>query len=408
MAKTNKLSATKVDGAKKRGMYGDGGGLWLRVTSPEVRSWVMRFTLHGRVREMGLGALSTISLAGAREGANKCRRQLQDGIDPIEAAKAAKIQAKVDRLKSITFRTASEIYIEAHRAGWRNDKHGKQWDSTLSAYAYPVFGDLPVAAIDTGLVMKVLEPIWKTKTETASRLRGRIEAVLNLAKVREYRTGENPARWRGHLENLLPKRGKVQRVTHHAALPYAEIGGFMASLRAQEGIAARALEFTILTAARTGEAIGARLEEIDAAGVWTVPAERMKAGKAHRVPLAAAALAIVEQARKRGDTYLFPGMKRGRPISNMAMLATLSRMGRDDLTTHGFRSTFRDWAAEQSSFPSDVAEMALAHAVGDKVEQAYRRGDMLEKRRQLAEAWARYCGTPAKGGKVVSIRGAKA
>jgi integrase len=316
------------------------------------------------------------------------------------------MQVKLDAAKAMTFTACAEHYIASHKVGWRNDKHAAQWPATLGAYVYPVFGGLPVQAVDVGLVMKAIEPIWTVKPETAGRVRGRIESILDWATTRGYRTGENPARWRGHLENLLPARSKVRRVEHHAALPYPEIGGFMVELRQQEGVAARALEFAILTAARTGEVIGARWDEINIVErQWTVPPERMKAGKEHRVPLSDAALAVVEKlgAIRQGD-HVFPGGKAGRPISNMAMLMLLRRIGRGDLTAHGFRSSFRDWAAESTAFPGEVAEMALAHAVGDKVEAAYRRGDLFQKRRQLMDAWAKFCEVPAMGGRVLSIR----
>jgi integrase len=291
--------------------------------------------------------------------------------------------------------------MAAHQGGWRNPKHAAQWPATLGTYVYPVMGDLPVDAIDTALVMKVLEPIWQTKPETASRVRGRIEAVLDWAKAADYRNGENPARWRGHLQNLLMKpssaakaaRRSKGRSEHHAALPYREIGAFIAELRQQEGVAARALEFAILTAGRTNEVLGARWEEFTDERIWTVPAERMKGAKEHRVPLSRPALAIVKKMEQSRDgDFVFPGDNPGRPLSNMSMLMLLRRMGRGDLTAHGFRSTFRDWAGDCTDFPREVAEMALAHTLGDKVEAAYRRGDGFQKRRVLAEAWAMFCG----------------
>jgi integrase len=408
MAKIHKLAAAKVAKATKVGMYGDGGGLWLQVRSSENRCWIFRFEREEKVRYMGLGSLSTVSLADAREQAARARRLLQDKIDPIAARDRERAQAKVEARKSITFKAAAEIYIEAHKAGWRNEKHADQWLSTLETYAYPVFGDLPVPMVDTTLVMKALEPIWKTKTETASRVRGRIEAVLNWAKTRGYRTGENPATWKGHLENLLPARSKVRRVEHHSALPYDELATFMTALRIQNGVAARALEILILTATRTGEVIGARWDEIDLAeALWTIPAERTKTHREQRVPLTPAAVGILKLLllhKTAESDFIFPGAKRGAPISNMAMLVLLDRMERGDLTVHGFRSSFRDWAAEQTAFPSEVAEMALGHAVGDKVEAAYRRGDLFEKRRKLMEAWANYCATPAKDGKIIPMR----
>jgi integrase len=416
-----KLTALAVTQAKRRGYYGDGGGLFLQVSATGAKSWVFRFKQAGKLREMGLGPTHTIGLAEARERATGCRRMRLDGLDPIELRRAKRLQAKLDDAKAWSFRQCGEAYIKAHNAGWKNPKHAKQWPSTLAAYVYPIFGMLPVQAVDVSLVMKVLEQevrggpddepasLWTTKPETASRLRGRIEAIIDWATARGYRQGENPARWRGHLESLLPKKSKVRRVEHHAALPYPEIGPFIVELRQQDGVAARALEFAILSAARTGEVIGATWNEIDfAEQLWTVPAERMKGGKEHRVPLSDAALAILEGMRKiREGDHIFPGSKAGRPISNMAMLMLLRRMGRSDLTAHGFRSSLRDWAAERTNFPAEVAEMALAHTVSDKVEAAYRRGDLFQKRRQLMDAWARHCATVKAGATVVSIAAAK-
>ena len=285
-----------------------------------------------------------------------------------------------------------------------NPKHRAQWPSTLERYAYPVFGDLPVASIDTALVTNAIEPIWTQKPETASRVRGRIEAVLDWATAREYRQGENPARWRGHLDKLLPARARVRKVKHHAALPYDGLPDFMAALRAQDGIAAQALQFLILTAARTAEVIGARACEIQGK-TWTVPAERMKGERQHRVPLQTAALAIVEAMSYEHDgEFVFPGGRRGKPLSQMALAMTLRRMGRSDLTVHGFRSTFRDWAAERTGFPREAAEAALAHVIPDKVEAAYRRGDLFERRRQLMQAWDRYCASGAIGPAAIELR----
>ena len=403
-----KLTALAVTQAKRRGYYGDGGGLFLQVSGGGAKSWVFRFKKDGRLREMGLGPTHTIGLAEAREKALACRRLRLDGLDPIEVRKATRTQAKLDAAKSMTFAACAERYIDAHKAGWRNPKHAAQWPSTLNTYVNPVFGNLPVQAIDVGLVMKAIEPIWTQKPETAGRIRGRIESVLDWATARGYRQGENPARWRGHLENLLPKKTKVRAVKHHAALPYLGLPAFMAELRQQDGVAARALEFLILTAARTGEIIGARWSEIDLEGcLWTIPAERMKAGREHRVPLSDAAMAIIEEMRKvRSGDFLFPGSRAGWPTSNMAMLMLLRRMGRGDLTAHGFRSSFRDWAAERTNFPREVAEMALAHTIADAVERAYRRGDLFQKRRQMMDAWGRHCAASASaksGALVVSI-----
>jgi integrase len=406
-----RLTALKVDKAKQPGMYGDGGGLYLRVTPDGTKNWVFRFMLHGRPRWMGLGPLHTIGLADARARAADYRRQRYDGIDPIDARRAERQQALLDLAKTITFEECAQKYIAAHKAGWRNEKHAAQWEATLATYAAPIMGKLSVQAIDTAIVLKVLEPIWAAKPETAGRLRGRIESILDWAKVRGYRAGDNPARWRGHLEKLLPPRSKVRRVIHHAALPYAELPGFLLSLREQPGTAARALEFLILTAARTGEIIGARWGEVDLGSkLWIIPAGRMKAGKEHRVPLSGRALDILKQVRSArevsADTFVFPGGKPDKPLSNMAFLMLLRRMNRGDLTAHGFRSSFRDWCAERTSFPAEVAEMALAHVVGSKVEAAYRRGDMFDKRRRLMDAWAEFLTTvpPAERSMVVPLR----
>lgn len=401
-----KLTAVKVRALTAPGRYGDGKGLWLQVRDGERRSWLFRFKLHGHERAMGLGAVEDVSLAEARERADACRKLLRDGIDPIEHRKADRA-AKAAAARGISFREVAERYIAAHEAGWRNAKHADQWRNTLATYAFPVFGDQPVPAIDTGAVMRVLEPIWSEKTETASRLRGRIESVLDYATARSWRSGENPARWRGHLDNLLPARAKVQRVEHHPALPWREMGAFMAGLRRQEGIAARALEFAILTAGRTAEVIGARWSEIDG-DEWTVPGERMKAGREHRVPLSTAALAVLAQMKPEGSApsaYVFPGGRAGKPLSSMALLMLLRRMGRSDLTAHGFRSTFREWAAEATGYPREVAELALAHVNKDKVEAAYQRGDLFEKRRRLMEDWAAFCANPAVPAEVVALRG---
>ena len=415
MANTGRLTALKVARAKSPGMYADGGGLYLQVTvngkdGTPAKSWIYRYMLHGRARAMGLGSLLAIGLQDARMRAAECRKQRHDGIDPIEARRLEREQAILDAGKALTFTVATSKFIAGHKAGWRNAKHAAQWENTLATYAEPVLGSLSVQAIDTTLVLKVIEPIWTTKPETAARLRGRIESVLDWATVRGHRKGENPARWRGHLDKLLPARSKVRKVEHHAALPYAELPDFIAALRGQEGIAARALEFTILTAARTGEAIGANWNEINLMEeAWTVPAGRMKVGKEHRVPLSGRALAILWEMKpdgEAGEEFVFPGGKRGKPLSNMAMTMALRRIDRGDLTVHGFRSSFRDWAAERTNFPSEVAEMALAHAVGDKVQAAYRRGDLFERRRRIMAEWAKFCGTPkvAPQRKVVSFR----
>jgi integrase len=392
-----KLSAVFVMQVSQPGRYHDGGGLYLQVRSASEKSWLFRF----RRNWMGLGPLRDVSLAEARAAAAKCRKMLLAGIDPLEARRSEKMKAKLDSVSGTTFRQCAERYIASHQAAWKNPKHRQQWSNTLVAYAYPVFGEISVGAVDTGLVIKALEPIWTTKPETASRLRGRIESVLDWAKARGYRQGENPARWRGHIDHLLPPRRKVRAVNHHAALPYAEMHDFMHELRRREGIAARALEFVILTAVRTGEAIGARWDEI-AGDVWTIPAERMKSGREHRVPLSDAALELLAALPREGD-YLFGGARPNTHLSNMALLAVLRRLDRADLTTHGFRSTFRDWVAERTNYPRDIAEAALAHAISDKTEAAYRRGDALDKRRRLMAEWARYCAEPIPTGDVVAL-----
>jgi len=400
-----RLSQKEVVNKRKPGYYPDGGGLYLQVSESGSKSWLFRFALNGKERQMGLGPFHTVTLADARAAAVECRKLLLAKIDPIEARKAKLAGEALNAARSITFNECATAYIKAHRAGWKNAKHADQWTNTIETYCGKVFGSLPVQGVDTALVLKALEPIWTAKPETASRLRGRIESVLDWATSRGYRTGENPARWRGHLENLLPTISKKRRVKHHPALAYDELGAFIASLRTQEGIAAKALEFTILTAARTGEVIGAKPEEFDLdAALWTIPVGRMKADKEHRVPLSPRAVAIVREMLEahKGD-YVFPGGKEGKPLSNMAMLALLERMGRDDLTVHGFRSTFRDWASERTNYPREVCEMALAHTVGDQVEAAYRRGDLFEKRANLMKDWARFCDMQKVSAEVLPI-----
>lgn len=392
---------------KKAGMHCDGGGLYLRVAPPSAASWVLRYMLGGRARTMGLGPYPEVGLKEAREKALAARRLKIEGGDPIDLRRVERATQRVVAAKAITFKECAEAYVASQRDGWRNAKHADQWVSTLKAYAYPLIGHLPVADIDTGLVMQVLEQevgaganssrLWVAKNETASRVRGRIESILGWAAARQLRSGDNPARWKGHLAHQLPARSKVAKVKHHAALPYSDMPTFFVTLRSQPGLAAKALEFAILTAARTGEVLGASWSEVDVTNrVWTVPAERMKSSREHRVPLSDRAIAVLELL-KAGDSgagsrgYVFPGAKPGKPLSNMSMLQLLGRMKRSDLTAHGFRSTFRDWTAEQTSTPRDVAEMALAHVVSNAVEAAYRRGDMLGKRAELMDSWAAYC-----------------
>lgn len=394
------------------GWHSDGGNLYLFVRG-DSRGWVFRFVApDGKRRNMGLGSQYSITLAEARKQAALLREQINHPTtpsDPLAARQEVRLTQKLSARKHMTFKACALAYIEAHRAEWKNPKHAQQWGNTLATYAYPVFGDLPVATIDEALVLKVLTPIWEAKTETATRLRGRIESVLDWATFSKYRQGENPARWKGHLEHSLAKPNKVAKVTHHAALPYAEIGPFMVALREREGLGARALEFAILTAARSGEVRSATWDEIDFVNrLWIIPAERMKMEKEHRVPLPDVAVELLKAIPRLEDTNLiFPSAKVNTPMSDMTLTAVLRRMKRNDVTVHGFRSTFRDWAAESTNYPSDMAEMALAHSIGDKVEAAYRRGDMLKKRFRMMNDWAKHCGTVRNGSSnIISMRAA--
>lgn len=397
----------------KDGWHSDGNNLYLFVRG-DSRSWVFRYVgLDGKRKNMGLGALPSVSLALARKEAVKLREQLKhpsEPIDPLAARKQKQASNKLTARKLMSFKNCALAYIEAHRTEWRSSKHVQQWENTLSGYAYPIFGDLPVSMVDDVLVLKVLMPIWGEKTETAKRLRGRIESVLDWATFSKFRSGENPARWKGHLENSLAKPSKISKVKHHSALPYIELGAFMVDLRNCAGMGARALEFAILTAARSGEVRGATWDEFDLAGrVWAISAERMKAEKEHRVPLSDAVITLLKALPHQDDsTLVFPSSKDGVPLSDMTLTAVLRRMGRSGITAHGFRSTFRDWTAEATSFPHEMAEMALAHSVGNKVEAAYRRGDMLEKRLRMMQDWASYCDViySPPTGNVVPMRGA--
>ncbi len=381
----NKLNARGVTAITKPGRHGDGGGLYLVVDKSGAKRWVFLYRRDGTLREMGLGGLKAVTLARARELAGQARANLQAGVDPIAAKNNAPVVVP-------TFGEEADDFIVAMGPQFRNAKHLDQWKMTLKVYAAPL-RTKRVDEVSTADVLEVLKPIWLTKPETAARLRGRIERVLDAAKVRGHRSGENPALWRGHLDKLLPKRRKLTR-GHHAAMPYGDVAAFVADLRKREAMAARALEFTILTAARSGETFGATWKEIDLdAALWTVPAERMKAGREHRVPLTPRAVEILNELAGLGagpDAYVFPGQREGRPLSTMAMDMILRRM-KVDITVHGFRSSFRDWAGEETPFPRDVAEAALAHVVGDQTERAYRRGDALEKRRKLMLAWADFC-----------------
>ncbi len=416
MARTlQNLSALAVGRVKKKGLYADGGGLYLQVGPTGNKAWLFRFMRHGKAQAMGLGALHSVSLGDARVKAGDCRKLLAAGHNPLDAKRTELTQARLAAAKGTTFEACAKAYIEAHKASWRQERHAKQWNQALTKHAHPILGKLPVQAIDTALVMKVLEPIWQKKTETGKRLRGRIECILDWAKVREYRQGENPARWRGHLENLLARPSKLIKVEHFAALPYTKINGFLQSLDSQPGLAAQALKLVIFTACRSNEALGAEWDEIDfEKKVWAIPAERMKGGKEHRIPLTPPALAVLKELKRDRDSikltdeepspYVFPSPKGNTFLSNIAMLALLKRMKRKDITVHGFRSSFRDWAAEETSFPREVAEAALAHAIQSRVEAAYRRSDLFEKRLLLMESWARYCQKSHSEGKVVEMR----
>ncbi len=381
MAVRKRLTARRVETAPP-GKHIDGEGLHL-VVKGDARSWVLRYQINGRRREMGLGRWPDVSLEKARRKALERRQELADGVDPLESRA---------RRKTLTFRCAAEALIEAKRPGWRNEKHANQWPSTLEAYAYPKLGERDVRHIETEDVLAVLRPIWTAKPETASRLRQRIEAVLDYAAALKGREGENPARWKGRLDHLLPAPSKIRAVKHHAAIDWRDAPALMRELAGMDGTSARALAFAILTAARSGEVRFMTGDEVDvAAGVWTVPASRMKAGKEHRVPLGTAALALVGEAAGQTDALVFPSPTRtNRPLSDMSLTAVLKRMGRGDLTVHGFRSTFRDWAGETTSHPREVIEAALAHRLKDKAEAAYARGDLFVKRRRLMEDWAAY------------------
>jgi integrase len=398
----------------KPGRHADGGGLHLLVKESGARSWVYRFMLKGQSRDLGLGSAAgagAISLADARLAAAALRLKVKAGIDPLQErekqAAEALAAAQAAQIAGVTFRAVAEAHMAANENSWRNDKHRQQWRSTLAAYVYPVMGDVPVADITTAPVLTILEPIWAQKPETASRVRGRIETILDAAKARGYRTGENPARWRGHIAQILPARRRLSR-GHHRAMPYEAIPAFVSQLRTRHATAALALEFAILTAARSSEVLGATWSEVDLnKAVWTIPAARMKGGKEHRVPLSPRAVEVLEALKPLGKPRLFPS-DRGGKLSNMAMAMLLRRM-RLDVTVHGFRSGFRDWAAECTGYAHEVCEMALAHVIGNKAEAAYRRGDLFEKRRRLMADWAAYCASGgATGAKVTPIRGAAA
>lgn len=395
--KAKELTATAIKALKAEGRYAVGGvdGLYFRIAG-NSRAWVLRFKVGDKRRDHGLGSYPEVSLADAREAAREYRRKARAGIDPLAEKRERKAAADVDKLKSKTFSECVSAYVLAKKAGWKNEKHAKQFSATLETYANPVIGQMSVSRVNTDHILDILKPIWTTKTETASRLRGRIEVVLNWAKFKGYRDGDNPARWRDHLKEELPAPSAVAKVKHHAALPYAHMGSFMSDLRKRAGISARALELSILCASRSGEVRLATWAEFDLAGaLWTIPAERMKAGREHRVPLSPAAVELLSALpRVKGSAFAFAAPKGG-ALSDMSLTAVLKRMDRGDLTQHGFRSTFRDWAGETTAYPREVIEHALAHQLKDKAEAAYQRGDLLAKRARLMADWSTYCGQPS-------------
>jgi len=386
------------DGPGRRGFY-------LQIGGPTARSWIYRYYVNDRPRELGLGSAFLIPLATAAEKADAARLMWAERIDPIEQRRAAKTAKRLDRAKGITFKQVAEEYITQHAPAWKNEKHFAQWKSTLATYVYPHIGDLPVQAIDVAMVLDIIRPLWLEKTETASRVRGRVEAIIDYATP-QFRTGDNPARWQ-ILKSKLPKREKIATVKHHAAMPYAELPAFMADLRARTSTSARALEFLTLSWMRTGEVLGAEWTEFNLdAGVWTVPGERMKAGREHRVPLSPRAVEILRELHARRESaYVFPGARGDKPLSGASLSKMLDLMNRGQFTLHGFRSSARTWAAERTTFTREICEAALAHVVGNKTEAAYQRGDLFDKRRRLMDAWADYCGKPAVDGasKVVAI-----
>ncbi|RYG86770.1 MAG: site-specific integrase [Alphaproteobacteria bacterium] len=391
--KAKELSALAVSRLRADGRHAVGGadGLHLRVAGAS-RAWVLRAKVGARRCDIGLGPFPEVTLAEARDAAIDLRRQIRRGVDPLEERKQARLHHQTQRQPLVTFRSCAEKFVEMNQAGWKNTKHAAQWSATLKTYAFPTIGETAVAAVDTPALLAILQPIWTTKTETASRLRGRIEAVLDWARVQGFRDGDNPARWRGHLDKTLPPRRRVQGVTHHAALPYTEVAALIRELQARPGTSARALEFSILCASRSGEVRGALWDEFDLeAAIWTIPADRMKAGKEHRVPLSPQANQLLRSLpRFDKEPHVF-GAPRGGPLSDMSLTAVLKRMGQTDITQHGFRSTFRDWAGETTNYAREVIEHALAHQLKDKAEAAYQRGDLLQKRTALMKDWADFC-----------------
>jgi len=403
----HKLTKLAVERARRRGLYNDGGGLYLQVTKRGTRSWVLRFKRAGQSRYMGLGPLHVIDLKEARERAREARRLIDAGLDPIGRRRT---QAARAAARQMIFDAATDDYIKAHSAGWRSEKHRSQWRNTLATYASPVFGSQLVSDVDTAVIVRMLQSLWTTKTETASRLRGRVEKVLDWCRVRGYREGENPARWKGCLSELLPAKGKVHQVKHHGALAYGEVPAFVQELRREASVAARALEFLILTSTRTGDLIGQGREDAPPMlwghvnlnqRLWTIP--RTKNSSEHRVPLSHAAVAVLEQMKPLRDAsdIVFPGSKQNRPMSENAMLVTIKRMGRTEATPHGMRSCFKTWASECTSYPREIVEACLSHVISDELEAAYRRTDFFDKRRKLMAQWGSYVNTPQRDARSV-------
>jgi integrase len=417
MSDSNRLNAMRVAKITEPGRYGDGGGLYLRVAQyptkgglARSKNWIFRFERDGRERQMGLGSYTTLPLAEARVKARECRMALLDGLDPIETRRSRRMAARIAAARDMTFKACAEAFIAERSKGWKNPVHAEQWPASLTRHVYPTIGALPVSSVDTDLILKILTPIWSQIPDTASRVRGRVEKVLDWAKARSFRTGENPARWRGHLDHLLARPPKVLRIKHHAAVAYGDLPDLMRVLRDRPEVSSRALEFLILTAARTTETIGARRSEIDfSEKLWTVPAERMKSARPHIVPLSERAIVILRALPDEGDPagYIFLGAREGQPLSNMAMLELLRGL-RPGFTVHGFRSSFRDWAGDRTNYQREVIEAALAHVVEDETEAAYRRSTAVQKRRRLMTDWAKFCASiPAKGNNVTPIRGKK-
>ena len=398
------LTAKKVERIKAPGRYHDGHGLYLQVRNGNNKSWLLRYERAGvGERWYGIGPTHTVTLKQARERARAAKLLLLDGVDPIEFRKEQRAKRAAEKAATIMFKEAARRYFDQHESKWRSAKHRWQWLASLESYAYPVLADMAVADIDTAAVLRAIEPHWLTKTETMNRVRGRIESVLNWCKVRGYRQGDNPAAWKGHLGELLPARAQVAKVEHHPAMPYAELPGFITKLRKREGTAARALEFLILSCARSGEVLGARWPEIHwDERMWVVPEHRMKSGREHRVALSQRAIELLrELPREGGNDRIFIGSRPGTGIGAQSMMQVIRRMGRADISAHGFRANFKSWSTECTRFPNEMIEMALSHAVGDKTERAYQRADMLKKRHALAEAWAPFCARPAPAGATV-------